>query len=179
MKLNFKNVYVISETVIRKNLESSFWPEEYRTYRRQALIDQNKREGWYCDFENHGLRLQVKIIISENDYRDWPPDHRTNNLNTIRSDLQLHDEFSIELNNIQLQIVHSPQIAEEIRKKIYLSNHFKERSDSIWAAQYFELGQRDQMHFAIGFKREMLQEDALNIDEIKKIALSVQGVKLL
>jgi hypothetical protein len=179
MKLNFNRVQVIAETIIRKDINSSFWPNEQRTYKRQALIDKNLREGWICNFENHGLRLEIKIIISEHDYSSWPQDHRTENLNTIRSDLRFYEEFSEELDNVILHIVHKSEIAEDLRKKIYLSNHFKDKCDKIWAAQYFENGNREEMHFSIGFNRELLPEDLVILEEIKKIALSIQGAVVL
>lgn len=169
MKRTFHDTYVIKEIIQRKSLTDYFWPVEQRTYKRKKLRDLNKREGWICNFLNKGLTLELKILISKNDYLDWPEDHRIPNLNVISSELLFYPELTISLENPVICFEHAVANAEDIRKKIYISNHFGARADNIWAAQLVDPDNRLKMKFSMGFNRDVSTNDLETIDILKKI----------
>lgn len=176
MKIEKKNIYVIKETIIRKTLNDHYWPTEQRNFKRQKLIDANKREGWIGHFLNNGLTIEGQILISKNDYAEWPKEHKTKNINVISSELLYFEEFSFELNNPALVVRHASGLAEEFRKNIYISAKFRENADRVWAAQFFDDPEsRDTMLFTIGFDRPRSRLDDEILGKIKIDALSLKG----
>lgn len=167
MKAKFYDVFIISEKIERKSTEEFFWPNEVRKFKRQKLIDQNKREGWICRFLNGGLLLEADIIISKNDYKDWPENHITPNPNITKSELNFHANFEINIANPVLHFTHAAQDAEAIRKKIYISQRFGAEAHHITAAQYFENPQNKAvMNFVLGFERSQSSSDKKVIESI-------------
>ena len=179
MSLKFSQIFIISETILRRTIEEPFWPNEQRTYQRQKVIDQNKREGWICDFLNQGLQLDLKILIRKNDYSSWPTEHKTENVNTIKSELTFRDNIVFELPQILLKIRHRSADAEQFRKKIYISKCFGERAHQIWAAQFVDANDRSQMFFLLGFRRDADVEDISILTEIKKTISLFDGAEIL
>lgn len=178
--MQFQQVYMISENIMRTSLKDFFWPIAQRRFGRQKLIDLNKREGWLCRFLEKGLVLEAKILISKNDYADWPNPHRTQNTNTLSSELSFHDSIEFKLSAPALKVKHPAEIAEDIRKKIYISERFGEQADLIWAAQYFEPGSdRSSMYYILGFDRKIQSSDNLIIEQIKAELSLLNDVVLL
>lgn len=177
MTLEFSDVYIISETIRRSGLKEFFWPFEQRKFARQKLIDRNKREGWICRFLEKGLMLDAKILISKADYADWPTQHRTQNSNTLTSELTFHEKFKFSYTSQVLKIKFPAEDAEIVRKKIYISEHFGVRADDIWATQYFESGSdRRFMFYLLGFDREINEKDLIILETIRSELLTLKNV---
>ena len=177
MILEFSDVYIISEIIRRSALGDFFWPIEQRRFKRQKLIDLNKREGWICRFLENGLKLDAKILISKADYVDWPVQHRTQNSNTLASELTFHEKFEFAYSSQALKIRFPAEDAEAVRKKIYISDHFGERADEIWAAQYFEGGyDRRFMYYILGFEREIKEKDLIILETIRSELLTLKNI---
>lgn len=171
--LKFNDVYVISERIIRHDLNAYFWPSEQKNLLRESAFGANKKEGWLCNFLENGLSLDVEILISKFDYMDWPKSHRTQNTNTIKSELVFHEQIEYKLSEPVLKIKHLARDAENIRKKIYVSNRFGKNAHHIWAAQYFApdfepAANRDYMFYALGFNRSISNDDQTILSEIMK-----------
>ena len=67
--------------------------------------------------------------------------------------------------------------AEEVRKKIYISEHFKERADRLWAAQYFEKGSdRNFMYYVLGFDRELNEKDLIILETIRSALATLNNL---
>lgn len=180
MTLEFSDVFIISETIRRSGLTGFFWPLEQRRFGRQKLIDRNKREGWICRFLEKGLLLEAKILISKADYAEWPAQHRTQNTNTLTSELTFHEKFVFPYSSQALKVKHLAAEAEAVRKKIYISEHFAERADGLWAAQYFEAGSdRKFMYYVLGFERELNEKDLIILETIRSELLTLQNVELV
>lgn len=177
MTLEFSDVYIISETIRRSGLSDFFWPIEQRKFKRQKLIDLNKREGWICRFLEHGLVLDAKILVNKADYADWPEQHRTQNSNTLTSELTFHEKFEFAYSSQALKIKFPAEEAEAVRKKIYISEHFGDRADGIWAAQYFEAGNdRSFMYYILGFEREIKEKDLIILETIRSELLTLKNI---
>ncbi|MBY0554296.1 hypothetical protein K2P97_07190 [bacterium] len=177
MQINFQNIYVIDETITRKSLNDFFWPQETFNFTRQALTDQNKREGWYCEFTNNGLSLVLKILISSEDYTHWPKAQRPQNPNIVSSEVRLFPEFQIKTSEPALRLRSPASMAEILRKKIYLSSRFGESADKMWAAQYFNSPTKDFMIYEMGFNREMQASDIEILASIKSEISELQGIE--
>lgn len=177
MTLQFSDVFVISETIRRAGLKDFFWPLEQRRFGRQKLIDRNMREGWICRFLENGLLLDAKILVSKADYAEWPAQHRTQNSNTLTSDLTFHEKFEFSYSSHALKLKFPAELAEAVRKKIYISQHFGDRADGIWAAQYFEAGgDRRFMYYIFGFERETNEKDLIIVETIRSELLNMENV---
>lgn len=177
MKIQFQNVFIISEEICRDNLQVSFWPIEYRRFKRQKLIDENKREGWACRFLNNGLLLDSKIFIHQDDYKLWPENHKTLNINTRRSELEFFEKYEEIFSEPALVVEHPAELAENVRKKIYISERFKEQAHMVWAAQLFETREkRERMKYYLGFDREITTNDRVILKEIESGLLELRGV---
>lgn len=180
MKLHFQNVFIISETIRRPSLTEYFWPLEQQRFGRKKLIDLNKREGWVCHFVEKGLGLDAKLIISKEDYTEWPQQHRTLNANTIKSELTFHDQIEFEFSTPALTLQHLAADAEPVRKTVYISERYGERADGIWAAQYFPpAADRNTMYYNLGFTRETQPEDLHALNLIRSALSGLENVTLL
>ena len=180
MTLEFSDVFIISETIRRSDLKDFFWPLEQRRFGRQKLIDRNKREGWICRFLDKGLLLDAKILISKSDYAEWPAQHRTQNSNTLTSELTFHEKFEFPYSSQALKVKHPAEAAEAVRKIIYVSEHFGDRADGLWAAQYFESGSdRKFMFYVLGFDREVNEKDLIILETIRSELLTLQNVEFV
>lgn len=180
MTLEFKNIYILNETVLRKSLSSYFWPDEQKNLQREALVNLNKKEAWLCSFLEKGLRLDIKIIISKTDYANWSQVVRLQNANTVKSEFTFHDHIKYVFPEPILTIQHLAQDVEAVRKKIYVSNRFNEKAHQLWAAQYFmPASDRKYMLYMLGFNRTLLEEDEITLSKIKEDLLLLKNVRLL
>lgn len=176
MQIKFQNIYVINETITRKSLNDFFWPQETFNFVRQALTDENKREGWYCDFTNQGLSLELKILISSQDYAHWPK-NRPQNPNVVSSEVKHFAEFEIKTLEPAIRLRSPASMAETLRKKIYISSRFGEQADKMWAAQYFNSTTKDFMIYEMGFNRELQSLDIEILASIKSEISELHGIE--
>lgn len=167
--LEFTNVYSLEETIVRKSLDDYFWPMTERVSARESLITANKKEAWFCDFLDSGLQLDITILISEADFELWSPHYQKHNSNTKKSVLTYHQIFTFAHKAPLLAFEHKNELAEPVRKKIYVSDRFKGSADQIWAAQYFDpqKSNRAYMRYALGFNRDIVDLDRKILSEIK------------
>lgn len=180
MKIQFSDVYVISEIIERKSTSDFFWPTEVRKFRRQPLIDQNKREAWVCKFMNQGLLLDAKIVISKDDYQHWPQSHLTDNPNITSSHLSFHQNYELEVPTPALHFIHLGSEAEFWRKKIYISKRFGSNAHQIFATQFFQnSADKNLMNFALSFERKIDEVDLQKLQEIKLELKQFDNVKLI
>lgn len=166
----FEKIFVISEKIQRASLTDYFWPNEQKTFQRQVLIDRGERLGWICEFTNKGLGLSLRILLSQEQYPYWTgPAFQTRSLNVIQRDLHYYENFDFFPFAPQLIIKHPLDLAEKVRSAAYISGHFQERADSIWASQIVWTSDNlKSMYYMIGFNRDVDESDLNYLGEIAR-----------
>ncbi len=180
MSLELKNIYQLKEVIVREGHDKYFWPEEFKNKNREDLILRNKKEAWFCQFLNNGLALNTEIYFKQDDFPLWKKNIKTLNPNTKFSNLEFLDSVNLSIDRPIALVRHLAKDSEFVRKRIYVSHHFLHRADQIWAAQYYaENEDRHFMYFAIGFYREIDDQDIAILDQIRTALSGIDDLQIL
>ena len=123
--------------------------------------------------------MDSQIFVSEKDYKDWwPANHITPNPNITQCLLEFHENYELNMPEPLLHVQHSAADAELIRKKIYISEKFKNLAHQIYASQYFETD-KNRMNYILGFERSLVNADYKILEMIKTELVKISQVSLI
>lgn len=167
MMRKWNNIYIFNDVAKRESLQDYYWPSNEGLYFNEDLIVNRKwHDGWFCQFTNKGLRLDIQSILTEEQYQY----RLVHNLGIKPELCEFRHEFQMKMNDVAVAMEFESQYIEQVRKNIYLSKLFGENANQMWAAQFFEneTGAKKAKMY-LGFNREITAQDLKCISEIWKI----------
>jgi hypothetical protein len=165
INLLFNDIHVLQIQIKRPNLQTPFWPNVKKNSDRSHLIVQRKiYEGWVCHFGDFGKKINIQYFVTKLQLKNWD-DNYFNSLVTDSVVKNFEKEVHIDLENYDLRTFYISENAEIVRKKIFISDRFKDTANQIVCKQFF-LGHSHEMVYDIQIQREKTENDQVILQNI-------------
>ncbi len=132
----FNNIFVEDSVIIRDSLESYYFdPSKYPLNKNEYIEKHLWYIGWECDFQNHGLSLNVKTLYNADQLKVNLQHRQKNPSTTIKSLLQ--SNYVFDTNNSDVIFEFNWKYAELIKNEIHIAALWGGLAQDITAFQFY------------------------------------------